>query len=238
MKVISFANVKGGSGKTTSAALLLSGLVEKGYRVGVIDCDPLYPLSDWCSKVRGSKVRSFKVDKTADLHEVIDMLRAEADFVIIDLSGASDVMNALSFAFSDLVLVPMQGSAIDARGAAHTVNLLKIVADNRRAPIETAMLLTRINPVVVTHAVRYAMEVVASLGVSFLKVPVFERSAYRDMFSLMATLFDGNTAAISNLDKALRDIRTLTDAVVGRVSALPSQGLRLPPKIRTQSISH
>lgn len=40
MKVISVANVKGGVGKTTTAAVLAAGLTNKGYKVLMIDSDP------------------------------------------------------------------------------------------------------------------------------------------------------------------------------------------------------
>lgn len=40
MKIISISNIKGGVGKTTTASVLAVGLVEKGYRVLLIDSDP------------------------------------------------------------------------------------------------------------------------------------------------------------------------------------------------------
>ena len=45
MKIISVSNIKGGVGKTTTAAVLAVGLVEKGYRVLVVDSDPQANLS-------------------------------------------------------------------------------------------------------------------------------------------------------------------------------------------------
>lgn len=40
MKIISISNIKGGVGKTTTASVLAMGLVERGYRVLLIDSDP------------------------------------------------------------------------------------------------------------------------------------------------------------------------------------------------------
>lgn len=40
MKVVSISNIKGGVGKTTTAAVFAVGLAAKGYKVLVIDSDP------------------------------------------------------------------------------------------------------------------------------------------------------------------------------------------------------
>lgn len=221
MKIISFANAKGGSGKTTSAALLCSGLAEQGHKVALIDCDPLFPLYDWWENVSFEAVLAARAPRTDDLCKHIKSFRAEADYLIIDLSGSSDVMNALAFALSDLILVPMQGSAVDARGAAHSIGLIKRVAENRRRSINTSVVLTRISPIVFTNALKHATRVISQLEVPILEVPVVERSAYRDMFSIMSNLFDLDDQKASNLNKARSDIGVLTNAVKTRVHAAP-----------------
>ena len=45
MKIISISNIKGGVGKTTTASVLAVGLVERCYRVLLIDSDPQTNLS-------------------------------------------------------------------------------------------------------------------------------------------------------------------------------------------------
>ena len=45
MKVVSISNIKGGVGKTTTAAVLSVGLAEKGYKILMVDSDPQTNLS-------------------------------------------------------------------------------------------------------------------------------------------------------------------------------------------------
>lgn len=226
MKVVSFANAKGGSGKTTSAALLCSGLCARGYRVSLLDCDPLYPLYDWAVAALPRNATALQVQDANRLATAIKAASPQVDYLIVDLSGASSVMNALSFALSDLVLVPMQGSMMDARGALHTIELITSVAENRRSPVNTSLVLTRVSPMVVTNAVRYATQIVEERSVPFLPIPVLERSAFRDMFSHMTNLVDKDHAAVSNLAKARRDIDRLTDAVASCIDT--AAGAALP----------
>ena len=47
MPIISFANPKGGAGKTTSALLLAGELAARGARVAIIDADPEKWISQW-----------------------------------------------------------------------------------------------------------------------------------------------------------------------------------------------
>ncbi|SEL84633.1 ParA family protein [Xaviernesmea oryzae] len=217
--IISFANIKGGSGKTTSSALLISGLIERGYRVAALDCDPLWTLHEWCSTAGPSRLSSARAEKAADISRHLDQFKRQADFIVVDLSAATDVMNALTFALSDFVVVPMQGSAVDARGAIHTLNLLKLVEENRRMVIKSSVLLTRLNPIVLTHSAKHVNQVIAEQKIPFLDAAILERSAYRDMFMKMESLFGAEDPRIHNLEKARRDILYLTDAVQKRLAS-------------------
>ncbi|OLP54562.1 hypothetical protein BJF92_03965 [Rhizobium rhizosphaerae] len=193
-------------------------MTERGYRVAVLDCDPLLTLHDWCSTAWPERLTSARADKPADISRHLEAFKRQADFIIVDLSAATDVMNALTFALSDFVVVPMQGSAVDARGAIHTLNLLKLVEDNRRMVIKSSVLLTRLNPMVLTNSAKHVSQVISKQNIPFLDAAILERSAYRDMFTKMASLFSAEDPRIHNLDKARRDILCLTDAVERRLA--------------------
>src|SRR6218665_1684727 len=47
MPVITFANTKGGAGKTTAVLLLATELARLGYRICVLDADPQHWITRW-----------------------------------------------------------------------------------------------------------------------------------------------------------------------------------------------
>ena len=49
MPVISFANPKGGTGKSTSALILALELAHRGGKVALVDCDPNQVTAGWAA---------------------------------------------------------------------------------------------------------------------------------------------------------------------------------------------
>ena len=102
MYVITFANPKGGSGKTTSAMLLAEQIAISGGRVAILDLDPNANILAWAQtrKTEGRDV-PFTVHarpQAEETVELIDSLSDEADYLIIDLEGSKDQI--VTFALS------------------------------------------------------------------------------------------------------------------------------------------
>ena len=47
------------------------------------------------------------------------------DFVIVDLEGTASLMVSNAIGMSDLVIIPIQGSSMDAKGGAKTIRLIR-----------------------------------------------------------------------------------------------------------------
>ena len=103
MYVITFANPKGGSGKTTSAMLLAEQIALSGGQVSILDLDPNANILAWSEgrKADGRDV-PFAVHarpQAEDTVELIDQLSGETDYLIIDLPpewrGSIDTINTL-----------------------------------------------------------------------------------------------------------------------------------------------
>jgi chromosome partitioning protein len=212
--IISLANAKGGAGKTTAAVLLAAEYARKGKSVLFLDCDRLSAGAQWCGRVGlGGRVDAINGVTASNLAEHLRYHRGRYRHVLIDLSGASDMLIALASGLSDLVLVPVQGSFLDGHGAVHVFNIIDMVMQNARCRVRRAVLLSRVNPLVTTRSLRHVAAMLAEKDIPMLATPVVERSAFRDIFEegrLPAALDSGRT---SNIDKALANMAALAHEV-------------------------
>ena len=92
MPVITFANPKGGAGKTTAALLLASSLATRNARITILDADPERWLTQW-SKLGGlPDCIDLVSDITEDsLVDQIDEAARRSQFVIVDLEGTASL---------------------------------------------------------------------------------------------------------------------------------------------------
>ncbi len=220
MPVITFANTKGGAGKTTAVLLLASELARRGSRVCVIDTDPQRWISRWREKADAKvefSVITYVTATTLQQH-VLDSRRA-FDHVLIDLPGAQSPLLATAIGLSNHVLIPVQGSTMDAQGGAQVLELLRYLYEKANIRIEHSVVLTRVNPLVTTRALLAARELLAQRNVRVLDTPIFERSAFRDMFEFDGCLHTMNSGTVSNLDKALKNAGAFADEVLRLLEA-------------------
>ena len=222
MAVITFANTKGGAGKTTAVLLLASELARRGLRVCVIVSVP----ESWLSKWRDNA--DHRIDLTVITYVSITTLqqhvldnRKKFDHVIVDLPGAQSPLLATAVGLSNHVIIPVQGSTMDAQGAAQVLELLRYLDDRAGIKIPHSVLLSRVNSMVTTRALLAAKALLAKRDVNVLNTPIIERAAFRDMFEFRGYLHMMNPSQVSNLDKALQNSMAYADEVL---RLLPAQG--------------
>ncbi|MCR6499986.1 ParA family protein [Shinella sp. CPCC 101442] len=215
MAVISVANAKGGSGKTTAAVLLATEFVQRGARTALLDCDDLKLAAGWARSARlGEGLTLVDTVAVSNLAGYLKALRATHQHIVIDLSGARDALVAFAVGLSDLVLVPVQGCAMDSRGAAHVLELIDLVGANSHRTINRAVVLSRVNPLVTTRALRSVKALLDGAKIPVIDTPVIERAAFRDMFETGGTLYSIAAGRTSNLDKAILNMQAFADAVL------------------------
>ena len=107
--VITVAQQKGGSGKTTLAATLAVGLARAGERVAVMDTDPQGSLGRWFLEraERGDPGMEFTTSSAWGAGWEVKKLLREADWVVIDTPPKIDGDLRPCLKAADLVLVPV-----------------------------------------------------------------------------------------------------------------------------------
>ncbi|HEV7306360.1 ParA family protein [Ensifer sp.] len=229
MAIISLANAKGGAGKTTAALLLACEFARRGERVAVLDCDQLACMTDWFRHGRSdSNLSVIAGVSTGTLSDHLRRLHGQVEHVVIDLSGAADVLVALAIGLSDLTLIPVQGCVMDARGAIQVLELIRYIENNARANINHAVLLTRVNPIVTTRAMRRVKLLLAESRIRLVDTPLVERTAFRELFEEGHTLYSLDPAKVSNLGKAQVNASDYADDVL-RLLEPPGEAARHGP---------
>lgn len=220
MPVITFANAKGGAGKTTAALILATELASQGHRVTILDADPQRWISHW-HEISGRQRNIAVISEVsiASLQGHIRENRATTDYFIIDLAGARDALVATAIGLSDHVMIPVQGCAMDARGAAQVLELLKQLDEKAGIRINHSVVLTRMNSMVTTRAMTAIKALLSARGVAVLDTPIAERTAFRDIFDCGGTLYSMDPAKVSNLDKARENARLFAEEVLRLVPA-------------------
>ncbi len=223
MAVISFANTKGGAGKTTAALLLAMDCARQGKRVVILDGDPQKWITSW-SEVSGAVANITVISHVtpSSLQTHIRELRAQTDVFIIDLAGQRDTLLATALGLSDHVLIPVQGCAMDARGAAQVLEILQQMKARDGIVIPHSVVLTRVNSIVTTRAMQVIKTLLASRGVNVLDTAIVERTAYRDLFELGGTLQMMDEKGSGNIAKARENAATFAAEVMRLLPARAS----------------
>ncbi len=215
MPVITFANTKGGAGKTTAVLLLATELERMGFRVTILDADPQYWISRWRENSGDrTKVKVVPYVTQATLEKHIQDGKREADYVLIDLPGARTPLLAKAIGYSNHVLIPIQGCSMDAQGGAHVIELMQYLADRADIHIPFSVVLTRVNSMVTTRALQTVKALLAERRVHVMDTPIIERSAFRDVFDFGGSLHTLTTTSVSNLGKARDNARAFADEVL------------------------
>lgn len=143
MKILSFLNEKGGTGKSTTAINVAVSFARQGKRVVLVDCDPQGTSRDWRS---GSPEGSMYPDVIGlDRPELLSALKTiNADLVVIDTPAKAERMCASVIRYSDVAVVVIQPSGADIWASAPVVSLLqqKIEVGGQ---IDAAFLLNRVS---------------------------------------------------------------------------------------------
>jgi chromosome partitioning protein len=113
--VITIAQQKGGTGKTTLAAHLAVEFARRGKRVVIVDTDPQGSLGRWfmARAEAGAPGMDLSTSSAWGVAYETDKLRRSADIVIVDTPPKADADLRPALRAADLVIVPVTPSPVD-----------------------------------------------------------------------------------------------------------------------------
>lgn len=227
MPTIVFANPKGGAGKSTSAVILATQLALKGATVTILDADPNKPISQWVR--RGVPPKNITV--VADISEmtVIDEIESAAQktpFVVVDLEGTASMMVAYAISRADLVIIPIQGSQLDAAEGTKAIRLINQQERAFHKTIPFAILFTRTNSALRPRTLVHIQKEFQKHDIRSFLTQLHEREAYRALFSFGGTLESLDASQVGNLEKAITNAREFAAETVAMLRAVPSEDAR------------
>ena len=218
MPTIAMVNPKGGAGKTTVALVLGTALADRGASVTLVDADPNQPLSAWSAlgAVPGS------LDVVSDVNEdsIIDTIEtaaARSAFVIVDLEGTASVMVNYAISRADLALIPLQGSQLDASQATRAIKLIRKVNRGFGARVDYALVFTRTSKAIRPRTFKHIEHELYQHEIPVLPTHLFEREAYKALFSVGGTLSTLTAREASNLEAARANAASLVKDVIERI---------------------
>ena len=136
-KVVTFANVKGGSGKSTLCINMAAILIREGYSVALIDADQQKCSQDWITGTKDKFLSRVEIIEQADL---VAAKNVEADFLLIDTQGSLTKEMAQFLFQSSLIITPCRVSRDDIVGQGWIEVFLKQSnRDIKKAPILTVL---------------------------------------------------------------------------------------------------
>lgn len=219
MPTIVFASPKGGAGKTT-AALVLATQIARGAPVTVIDADPNVPIKTWAAGGNAPDNLTVISDVTEDtIIQQINEAAEKTPFVVVDLEGTAATIVLMAVSQADLVVIPTQGSQLDAEQAGRALAVMRKQEQMTKRAVPYAVLMTRTNPTIRTRTTGHIQKSLSDAGIPVFDTQLHEREAYRALFSFKQPLEGLSDKDVSNIPKAIANAEAFAQEVIKKIRA-------------------
>ena len=220
MPVIVTASSKGGAGKSTLTLVLAQALDSMGASVAIIDADPNRPVVRWRSGKSGSAIEVAGEVTESNIIRVIREQSVLRQFVLVDLEGTANRLVSRAITQADLVLIPLQASALDSNEASRAVSLIREEEETLEGRvIPFRIIMTRTNPLITTKIEAGIYKALADAGIPLMRNRLHERQAYKAIFVRKLALSELDSS-ISGLEAARENAENLAAEVVELITTV------------------
>jgi len=210
-RIVTVANQKGGSGKTT-IAMQIAGTLGRTYKVLVIDADPQGTATRWAASAEDDKPFPARVAGLSaaggKVHREVKKFVDDYDFIVVDCPPAVDSpVPQSALLISDLVLVPVIPSPADLWAATGIQKLISNIQEINEG-LKALMVANMCQPNITLA--QDSIDVLHEFGIPLASSRIHLRTAYRQSAVFGDTVHgQGNTA-----QKAINEINTLLDEIL------------------------
>jgi chromosome partitioning protein len=223
MAIVTFAQVKGGSGKTTLAKCMVAEFVARGASVAALDLDPNRPLGRFFARVPElAGVEVAAPDAQRRVSTLVRDLASRFDNVVIDLMGAATNDTQVALALSDLVVVPSQMGEDDFRGGIETWRQVEEAEVVARRRIARGVLMVRTSAGAVRPRVEgFLRDAYTQAGAHVLTATFGERTVWKEMnyAGWVPPLHERGGNAAENFAAVFDELMALLAAAEGAAAA-------------------
>lgn len=221
MPVIVMASPKGGVGKSTCSVILASEFARMGADVTVLDCDPNKSLARWASH---GLPKGVALHSDIGRAEVVSRIRAadgDGKIVIVDLEGVASQLVSRAISQADLVIVPMQPTALDAEIGSEALALVREEEEALGRAIRHAVVLTKTSAAVKSRVQKELEAQLRGAGIDLIEPSLVARAAFSELFAYGGDLTemtrDPDMVTGGKVEKALLNAQQFTEAVYERL---------------------
>ena len=221
MPVIVMASPKGGVGKSTCAVLLASEFARMGADVTVLDCDPNKSLTRWASHGLPKGVKIYSDIGRSEVVAAIKNADGNGKIVVVDLEGIASQLVSRAISQADLVIVPMQPTALDAEIGSEALALVREEEEALNRTIRHAVVLTKTSAAVKSRVQKELENQLSRAGIDVIEPSLVARAAFSELFAhggdLTSMMNDPEILTGGKVDKALLNATAFTEAVYERL---------------------
>ncbi len=182
MQVISAIQSKGGVGKSTLLCGLACMLHKDGFKVLMLDTDPVKTSKDFHDASNAAPFDCVVIDDEAQFGDTIKEYGPNYDFVLVDTAGVDSQMASYAAMWSNLILIPSGPAKPDAVHAVASWKRLNAYKDFVKAsPHEVRVVIMKHKPeALVFKQIKDSLE---AAGVPMLKATLAELTGFKEMHS-------------------------------------------------------
>lgn len=212
-QVIVIANRKGGTSKSTLTQVMAQVLAQSGKEVTIIDADPNKPQVRW---KKGTSDLDIKVVGDVDEDNIVSTINGiKSGYVLVDLEGVGSLLTSRAIMKSNLVIIPVQASALDTTEAGKTVRLIQKEEEILERAIPYKIILTRTNPAIRSKIEKKILDDLNELNLPVLMFQLNERSAFKSIFVDRVSLYELDRTKVNGVEKAIQNAENVTNEIFG-----------------------